>query len=72
METDPSGVMEGQLVERYLQARGHTLRSVRALPEPLRRPLLAAAASYASLMMTEAETEHRTSIAGIDVGTPDP
>jgi hypothetical protein len=47
METDPSGVMEHQLVEGYLQAQGHTLRSVRELPETLRRPLLAAAARYA-------------------------
>ena len=56
METDPGGVMERQLVEHYLSTRGHTLRSVRDLPEAVRRPLLAAAARYAAQQMTEGET----------------
>ena len=56
METDPGGVMERQLVEKYLSTRGHTLRSFRDLPEAVRRPLLAAAARYAALQMTEGET----------------
>jgi hypothetical protein len=56
METDPGGVMERQLVEKYLSTRGHTLRSVRDLPEAVRRPLLAAAARYAARQMTEGET----------------
>lgn len=55
MATDPGGIMEQQLIEEYLQARGHTLRSVRALPELEGRPLLAAAAEYASLRLTEIE-----------------
>jgi hypothetical protein len=61
METDPGGVIERQLVERYLHTQGHTLRSVRALPVALRRPLLAAAADYASRQMTEGEAERCTS-----------
>jgi hypothetical protein len=61
METDPGGVMERQLVEKYLSTRGHTLRSVRDLPEAVRRPLLAAAARCAALQMTDGET-----------GTPQP
>jgi hypothetical protein len=61
METDPGGVMERQVVERYLQIQGHTLRSVRALPVALGRPLLAAAADYASRQMTEGEAERCTS-----------
>jgi hypothetical protein len=61
METDPGGVMERQLVVKYLSTRGPTLRSVRDLPDALRRPLLAAAARYASLQMTDGET-----------GTPQP
>jgi len=68
METDPSGVMEHQLVESYLHTRGHTLRSVRELPQALRRPLLAAAACYASLKMTEGESPQRASALG--AGTP--
>jgi hypothetical protein len=55
MATDPGGIMERQLIEDYLKARGHTLRSVRALPEREGRPLLAAAAEYASLRLTEIE-----------------
>ena len=72
METDPGGVMEHQLVESYLQAQGHTLRSVRELPEALRRPLLAAAARYASLKMTEGEIRHRASAPVSGAGTPKP
>jgi len=56
MDTDPGGVMERQLVEQYLRTRGHTLRSARDLPDEVRRPLLAAAARYAALQMTEGET----------------
>ena len=55
METDPGGIMMRRLVERYLQERGHTLRSVRALPDSLRRPLLAAAAQYAAREMNRGE-----------------
>jgi hypothetical protein len=57
--------MERQLVEKYLRTQGHSLRSVRELPDALRRPLLAAAARYASLQMTECETGHRSINAGI-------
>ena len=53
MATDPSGIMELQLIEEYLHGRGYTLRSVRALPETERRPLLAAAAEHASLRLAE-------------------
>jgi hypothetical protein len=68
METDPSGFMERQLVEKYMRAQGHSLRSVRELPEALRRPLLAAAGRYASLQMIECETEHRSFNPFIDAG----
>jgi hypothetical protein len=69
VETDPGGVMERQLVEAYLKTRGHTLRSVRDLPEALRRPLLAAAARHAALLMTEGETGRRPAPPAIDGGT---
>ena len=59
METDPGGVMERQLVEAYLRTQGHTLRSARDLPEAPRRSLLAAAARYASLQMTDGDTDDR-------------
>ncbi len=72
METDPSSVMEHQLVERYLQAQGHTLRSVRELPETVRRPLLAAAARYASLKMTEGEPHHHASAVVTGAAAPKP
>lgn len=72
METDPSGFMERQLVEKYLRTQGHTLRSVRELPEALRRPLLAAAARDASLQMTECETGPRSSSPFINAGIPKP
>ena len=72
METDPGGVMEHQLVERYLHAQGHTLRSVRELPEAQSRPLLAAAAHYASVKMTEGETLHRASALVMGAGAPKP
>lgn len=55
MATDPGGIMERQLIEEYLEAHGHTLQSVRAMPELEGRPLLAAAAEYASLRLTEIE-----------------
>jgi len=63
MDTDPGGVMMRQLVERYLREHGYTLRSVRALPEARRRPVLAAAAQYAAREMTEGATTVRPAIA---------
>ena len=72
METDPGGVMERQLVEKYLSTRGHTLRSVRDLPEALRRPLLAAAARYASEQMTGSETGSRAGCPRLNDGMPRP
>jgi hypothetical protein len=58
LDTDPGGVMERQLVEKYMTEQRNTLRSVRELPEALRRPLLAAAARYAALRMTDGEPDH--------------
>ena len=72
METDPGGVMEYLLVENYLHAQGHTLRSVRELPDAQRRPLLAAAARYASLKMTEGDPEHGVPALVIGAGPSQP
>jgi hypothetical protein len=72
METDPGGVMERQLVEKYLSTRGHTLRSVRDLPEAVRRPLLAAAARYASQQITEGDTDSQPGVRGSTVELQDP
>ena len=56
MGNDPLGALELTLIEEYLKERGHTLQSARELPDPEGRALLAAAAAYATLHMTEIET----------------
>jgi len=59
METNPGGVMMRPPVERYLREHGHTLPSVRALPEARRRLVLAAAARFAAREMTKSVTTVR-------------
>jgi hypothetical protein len=52
---DPHGPLECALMDEFLSERGHTLQSVRGLPQPERRELLCGATSYATLRLAEIE-----------------
>ena len=56
---DPHASLERALIAEYLNDRGYTVQAVRALPMPQQQDLLRAAASYATLRMSEIESRAR-------------
>jgi hypothetical protein len=51
--------LEGALIAEFLERRGHTLRSVRDLPEMERHAIMRDASLYASMRLTEVESRAR-------------
>ena len=52
---DPHAQMEKAFIEEYLKGQGHTLESVRKLPEAQAKHLLTEASVYASAKLSEVE-----------------
>lgn len=52
---DPHAALERAFIDEFLRARGHTLRSVAALPPDEMSGLLRAAVAHATLRLTEIE-----------------
>lgn len=56
---DPHAALERALIAEFLAERGQTLTSLAALPEDEQQALLRAAASYATLRLSEIEARAR-------------
>jgi hypothetical protein len=56
---EPHGTLERALIAEFLGERGHTLHSVVALPADQQKALLRAAATYATLKLSEIEARAR-------------
>lgn len=65
-EGGPQSAMEKRLLEEYLETKGHTLATLRALPEDEARRLMIEACRYASLKLAQVESKahFRESIRG--------
>jgi len=55
----PQSALERQYIEEFLHEKGHSLQSLRDLPEHERPELLRAACTYASLKLAEVESRSR-------------
>jgi hypothetical protein len=56
---DPHSALERALIGEFLHRLGHSLPSVRRLPADEQLPLLRAAATYATLKLSEIESRAR-------------
>ena len=56
---DQTAQLERALIDEFLERRGHTLASVRELPESEQHALMREATLYASIRLTEVESRAR-------------
>lgn len=56
---DPQARLEKVCIEAYLRTKGHTLQSLKKLPEAETKQLMIEASIYASTMLAQFETRER-------------